>query len=92
MRWNLVGWIDEVDGGRVWGRCRLEGRREEFQFDMALTDVLECQRGYVEPGAYVSFPNGFLLVHKTIFTTFDLEQAEIEADRMLRALSWGEVA
>lgn len=87
---NLVGWIDEVDIGRAWGRCFYEGRPlEEFAFDVALTDILECQRSYIEPGCHVSFPNGYMLVHKTIYTTYEIEKARAEAKRLFKNLSWG---
>ncbi len=83
---TVEGWIDEVQDGQVYGRLYVDD--ELFWFDMALTDVLECQRGYIEPGVYVSFPNGYLLVNKTILTTHDIETAQAEADRMYKALGW----
>ena len=80
------GWIDGVDSGWIWGRVMIGS--EEYIFDMKMEDVLECQRGYIEPGVHVSFPNAHLLVGKTIFTTHDVEQATIKAKRLHHALGW----
>jgi hypothetical protein len=44
---TIEGWIDEVENGRIYGRLLDDGN--ELEFDMALTDALECQRGYIEP-------------------------------------------
>jgi hypothetical protein len=76
---EIEGWIDEVQRGRVYGRIMVEG--EEMAFDMRLLDVPECQRVDLEPGSYISFVNGFLLVHKTQWLTHELEQADAQARR-----------
>jgi hypothetical protein len=40
---TIEGWIDEVENDRIYGRLLDDGN--ELEFDMALTDALECQRG-----------------------------------------------
>jgi hypothetical protein len=74
----IHGWINEVEDGRVWG-VLVHKNGEEYGFDVALTDILEDQRGYIEPGALVCFPNGFLLVKKEIWTTQEMDQADAKA-------------
>jgi hypothetical protein len=38
---TIEGWIDDVENGRIYGRLLDDGN--ELEFDMALTDALECQ-------------------------------------------------
>jgi hypothetical protein len=85
------GWIDEVADERVFGRI-IDGG-EEFEWEMSIWDILECQRSYIEPGAYVSFPNGFLLVDKSIWTTHEMEQADAQAKLWAEAFqkNWPEI-
>lgn len=45
------GWIDEVEGGTVWGRLMYEGYETEFK--TPLLSVPEASRVALQPGAYI---------------------------------------
>ena len=76
----LSGWIDEVEDGIVWGRVFDGGKEFEFWTPVALLE--EGQRVELEPRRYCSIVNGELLIDKTIWTTHDMEQADIAAKRL----------
>lgn len=83
---TMEGWIDEVDDGWVYGRYAPDGLTG---FVMHILDVPECQRVDLEPGMYCTFVNGnHLLLHKTIWTTHDMETADREAAELHSALHW----
>lgn len=75
-----TGWIETVEDGRVSGCVGDVG------FEMSVLDVPEDQRVDLEPGRYVSFVNGYLLIDKAIWTTHDIETAKARSHAMLRAL------
>lgn len=80
----MNGWIDEIHNGVVYGRL-MDGR-EEYAFSQPVLDVLECQRVELEPGRYVSFINGYLLIDKAIWTTHDIENAKQKAIALRNAI------
>lgn len=73
----MIGWIDAVDDGLVYGRLLHNGK--EMEFSIPLLQVMESARVDLEPGRYVTFCNGYLAVNSVIWTTHDMEQADIEA-------------
>jgi hypothetical protein len=81
---ELMGSIDEVDDGIVYGRF-YQGE-DDIHFWIPLRLVLEDQRVDLEPGRYVSLVNGHLLIHKAIWTTHEIEQADAEATELWRRL------
>lgn len=83
----MNGWIDEVEGGMVYGRL-IQGR-EEYVFSLPVGDVLEDQRVDLEPCRYVSFVNGHMLIDKTIWSTHDVENADQAAIELHESLGWG---
>lgn len=82
----MEGWIDDVEDGWVYGRYAPDGLTG---FVMPLLDVPECQRVDLAPGMYCTFINGnYLLIHKTMRTTHDMETAASEAKKLYAALNW----
>ena len=67
------GWIDDIADGIVYGRLV----DDETIFEIPILSVPEDQRVKLEPGRYVSFPNGYMLIEKSIWTTHDMEQAHL---------------
>lgn len=82
---EIEGWIDEVEDGIVWGRVLISG--EEFEFWTPILCVPECQRVDLQPGMYCAIVNGHLLLHKTQWTTHEIEQADREARRLAAAFN-----
>lgn len=79
------GWIDEVEDGIVYGRFE-DGTKA---FEIPVLSVLEDQRVDLEPGRYVSFPNGHMLIDKTIRTTHDIELSQRWARKVYQRLNFG---
>lgn len=77
---SLQGWIEEVENGIVYGRL-VDEDGDEFDFDMPILSIPECQRVDLGLGAYISIVNGFVLIDKTMWTTLDMELADEEATR-----------
>jgi hypothetical protein len=71
------GWIDEVECGWVWGRIIRDG--EEVEFNIPLLLVMESQRVDLQAGSYIYIVNGELMINNAIWTTHDMEQADIKA-------------
>jgi hypothetical protein len=78
------GWIDEVDGGIVYGRIIRDGREDEFW--IPLLNVMESQRVELQPGSYITVRNDEIAVECVMWSTHDMEQANREARRWHRAL------
>ncbi len=76
---EMCGWIDDVDDGWVYGKYAPDGTTG---FAMHILDVPECQRVDLQPGMYFQFVNGHLLLEKTMWTTHEIEQADVEAKRI----------
>lgn len=75
----LSGWIDEVSNGVVYGRFD----DEQTAFEIDVLDVLESQRVDLEPGRYVYFVNGHMMMNNAFITTHDIDQAKERAKRLI---------
>jgi len=84
----MQGWIDEVDGGIVYGRVLIEG--EEYAFWVPLLNVMESQRVSLQPGSYVYIINGELVINNAIWTTHDIEMARERGKLLFRHLGWNQ--
>ncbi len=82
----MIGWIDEVHEGLVYGRLLHKGKEKEFS--IPLLQVMESARVDLEPGRYVTFCNGYLAVNSVMWTTHDMEQADIRAKRWADAFRY----
>jgi hypothetical protein len=81
----LEGWIEESGDGSVSGRF-VDARGDEVWFKGPIEIIDEAQRVYLEPGVYFYIVNGRIVINNAIWTTHDMEQADIEAKRLQAAL------
>lgn len=81
----LEGYVHEVVDGMLYARLFIEG--EEFEMEMPFLSVPECQRQYVQPGSYFTLLNGYMLVNKDLYTTYELEQADKRAEEWAASFS-----
>lgn len=82
----MEGWIDEVDGGIVYGRVIVDG--EEVAFWTPLLSVMESQRVELAAGSYVTIRNGELAVNNAMWTTHNIERAKKRGSELFRSLGW----
>jgi hypothetical protein len=81
------GWIDSVENDAAL-LCLYVGESdgEPFCGTVPLMQFLECQRQYVEPGATFKMVNGHFLMDKELWSSFDIEEADREAEALHAAL------